>query len=1206
MSEEAQRNLLLELDTIFTNASLGILYTRDRVFQRCNPRGAEILGYAQNELNGQPGLCIYPDQAAYEALGQAAGPKLAAGKPFSTEMQLRRKDGSLVWCQVFAKAVDPQNTQSGTLWIFDDITARHTDQELLKASIDKLEALMKNAPVPILFTRDRMMLQHNAQFGRIFGFEGDTAIGKPARILFRSDDEYAEVGRVAGPLLSQAKPFRMELFMYRQDGGDLWINLIGFVAYTQDPAQGTYWILEDRTEFKHAEEALRQSHALLEQRVIERTRELEAANTRLQDFADTASDWFWEMGPDLRFTYFSERMTEILGIAPEANLGKTRQEVMNPADIDEKWERHFADLEQHRPFRNFEYRIKVPGDGVCEISVSGKPIFNEAGIFLGYRGIGQDISERKEAERSIRDSESLFRNLFRTSPIPGSISTEADGLYFMANEAFTRIFGYRNEEIVGKTSLQIGLWPNPEARQAWVRHLAASDATTEYQAQIVDHAGQPHDVLLYACRLDYAGGPCLLTMLHDITERKRSEEGMRQAASVFEHANEGIIITDSAANILDVNAAFVRITDYGRDEVIGKNPRFLQSDRQGPEFYAAMWQTLAETGRWSGELWDRRKNGGIFAALLTISAVRDDAGRVSRYVALFSDITALKEHQKQLEHVAHHDALTGLPNRVLLADRLVQAIAQSLRRQTQVAVVYLDLDGFKEVNDLHGHGLGDRLLVELAARMKQALREGDTLARLGGDEFVAVLLDLDSREASKPILDRLLSAASEPVCFDELRLCVSASIGVSFFSQAENIDADQLLRQADQAMYQAKQSGKNRYHLFDAEHDRVLRGRHETIERIREGLERNEFVLFYQPKINLRSGKVVGAEALIRWQHPEQGLLSPVQFLPLIENDDLIILIGDWVIETALLQMDDWRSTGLDLPVSVNVAGRQLQSPGFLGKLKVALHQHPMAAGRLQLEVLESSALDDIAQVSQVIEACRGMGISFALDDFGTGYSSLTYLKRLPAQTLKIDQSFVRDMLEDPEDLAILDGIVGLAESFQREAIAEGVETAKHGEMLLKLGCELGQGYAIARPMPAVAVAGWVSGWLPTMLCAPQDRIGRDEMPVLFAMTEHRAWIKALGYYLEGKQLAPPPLDHHQCRFGQWLDRSGMRRYAEHPALEGILRLHEAIHQKATELLKPGMNGQTKDDVQAQFAGIEVMREALLAQLERLIDRNVR
>ena len=439
-----------------------------------------------------------------------------------------------------------------------------------------------------------------------------------------------------------------------------------------------------------------------------------------------------------------------------------------------------------------------------------------------------------------------------------------------------------------------------------------------------------------------------------------------------------------------------------------------------------------------------------------------------------------KEHQNQLEHIAHFDALTNLPNRALLADRLQQAMVQEQRRGQQLAVAYLDLDGFKAVNDRHGHNVGDQLLIELAKRMKDALREGDTLARIGGDEFVAVLVDLVEPAVSEPVLNRLLAAAALPVQVGDMALQVSASLGVTFFPQPHGIDADQLLRQADQAMYQAKVAGKNRYHVFDAAQDSNLRGHHESLERIRLALAQGEFVLHYQPKVNMRSGQVVGAEALIRWQHPEKGLLAPATFLPVIEDHPLAVAVGEWVIDTAMQQMHVWQATGLHLPVSVNIGARQLQQINFVERLKAILAQHPQVnPADLELEVLETSALEDIALVSGVIEDCAMIGVKFALDDFGTGYSSLTYLKRLRVALLKIDQSFVRDMLDDPDDLAILEGVIGLAVAFRREVIAEGVETVAHGTALLQLGCELAQGYGIARPMPAEQLPAWAATWQP-------------------------------------------------------------------------------------------------------------------------------
>lgn len=434
-----------------------------------------------------------------------------------------------------------------------------------------------------------------------------------------------------------------------------------------------------------------------------------------------------------------------------------------------------------------------------------------------------------------------------------------------------------------------------------------------------------------------------------------------------------------------------------------------------------------------------RKSGQEYAQSLAIAAVRGSDQQTSHYVALFSDITRQKDNEQQLRHIAHFDPLTGLPNRVLLADRLEQAIVRVRRSGLPLALAYIDLDGFKSVNDVHGHDVGDQLLVTLAARMKDCLREGDTVARLGGDEFVAVLADLSNQSTAKDLIDRLLSVIAQPVKVDGVVVQVSGSIGISHYPQSDDVDPDQLLRQADQAMYQAKVAGKNRYHIFDTARDASLRGQHEHLERIREGLIKNEFVLHYQPKVNMRSGEVIGAEALIRWQHPDQGLLAPVEFLPPIAQHPLEVELGRWVIDTALTQIAAWQDAGVDLPVSVNISGFHLQQAGFLDELRALLAAHPnVPRGYLELEVLESSALEDIALVSAVIDASATLGVSFALDDFGTGYSSLTYLKRLPAQVLKIDQSFVRDMLQDSDDLAILEGILGLATAFRRRAIAEG------------------------------------------------------------------------------------------------------------------------------------------------------------------------
>jgi diguanylate cyclase (GGDEF)-like protein/PAS domain S-box-containing protein len=782
-----------------------------------------------------------------------------------------------------------------------------------------------------------------------------------------------------------------------------------------------------------------------------------------------------------------------------------------------------------------------------------------------YVGVSADISARKRAEALDTLSKAYSHAHL------GMLITDAEERILDANPALSRLSGYAREELLGATPRLLGSDAHPAEffRAMWQAIANAGYWQGEMRNRRKD--GALYDAYVTISRIDdNEGRPShYIAFLDDISERKRADDALKLAASVFTHAREGILITTEAGDIVEVNEAFSAITGYARDEVIGRNPRLLKSGRHDAEFYALMWRALLDHGFWAGEIWNRRKDGEIYAELITISAVRDSGGMTRHYVALFSDITAQKEHQSQLEHMAHYDPLTGLPNRLLLHDRMRQALLQAKRRGQRVALAYIDLDGFKTINDRHGHQAGDQLLKGVAERMRQCLREGDTIARLGGDEFVALIVDLPQPNACLPLVQRLLAAAAQPVHSDGLILQVSASIGVSIDDPGEERDADQLLRQADQAMYQAKLAGRNRYHIFDLAQDRDARGRHESIERIRQGMLDGEFVLYYQPKVNLRNGALVGAEALVRWRHPERGLLEPMQFLPDIEAHPLSVELGDWVIATALAQIAAWRGEGLDLPVSVNVSARHLQQSDFVERLRERLAAHAtLGRHRLELEVLETSALEDMDYVSSVIDACAEMGVDFALDDFGTGYSSLTYLKCLPAHVLKIDQSFVRDMLDDPDDLAILNGVLGLANAFGREAIAEGVETVAHGETLLWLGCQLAQGFGIAHPMPAELLPAWYRNWRPDPIWSLTPRLDSTRLPVLFAASEHRAWVRALDAYLGGEREDPPPLDPHRCRFGMWLDDSD-KRHAEFGAerLAPIETLHVRLHELGEALV---------------------------------------
>ncbi len=665
-----------------------------------------------------------------------------------------------------------------------------------------------------------------------------------------------------------------------------------------------------------------------------------------------------------------------------------------------------------------------------------------------------------------------------------ALDTTHDAMYLIdpdlrfhyVNKAACRMLGYSRDELLKMGVLDI----DPSINLTTLATLdkeAHGGTYPPFESVHITKSGVRIPVEITRSILNFNGHIYRMSIVRNIQERKAAEEKLRLSASVFTHAQEGIIITDSDARIVDVNDAFCRISGYRREDIIGENPRLLQSGRQNAQFYESMWARLQKDGLWSGELWNRRKNGNEFAEHLTISAISDTQGSPNHYVGLIADITKSKRYEQELEKIAHYDTLTGVPNRFLLIDRLRQAMAHAQRHNDRIAVVYLDMDGFKEVNDTHGHAVGDDLLIAISRRLQEALRDEDTLARLGGDEFIIILRHLDDTFDVEIILQRILANVSAMVRIHDYAITVSASLGVTFYPQKETVDAEQLIRQSDQSMYNAKQSGKNRYCFFDPEHEYAVRTRHRVIQRLTQALENQEFVLHYQPRVNLKTGAVIGAEALIRWNHPENGLLPPAHFLPIIHEHFLIVHLGKWVLESAIAQIAKWQAGGLSLVISVNVDAMQLAQEDFKTHLVTLLEHYHVPTSSLELEILETSAIEKIERISRVIETCQEIGVLFSLDDFGTGYSSLKYLKQLKAHILKIDRSFVSEMFDDPGNIAIIEGIMGLAAAFERMVVAEGVEDVEHAKRLLELGCELAQGYAIAKPMPPEALPGWIASW---------------------------------------------------------------------------------------------------------------------------------
>ncbi len=602
------------------------------------------------------------------------------------------------------------------------------------------------------------------------------------------------------------------------------------------------------------------------------------------------------------------------------------------------------------------------------------------------------------------------------------------------------------------------------------------------------------EATLLVIERDIDGHPArLLATLVDVEDRHEALERQRLSTSLFQHLHEGLLVTDADLRALDVNPAYTDILGVPRGELLGTVPSLLRPAPADPiarQQRAAMWASLRDNGHWRGELLERRRNGETCTLRATISTVPGPNRNLRYHVLVISDITEQHVQRERLERQAHFDELTRLPNRVQLSLLLADAMRAADRDGFLLAVCYLDLDRFKPINDQFGHAAGDRLLAELAGRLRSALRRRDTwadsAARLGGDEFV-LLLRAGTIEEARMAVERVLRVVSQPYVVDPAAdpVQITASMGATVYP-IDRSDADTLLRHADHAMYGAKQSGRNGYLFFDPERRRRTEERVMAIGRVQEALDQGEFVLFYQPKVDMRSGRVLGFEALLRWEHPQQGLIAPQQFLPLIENTGLSARVGDWVFGQALEHLSLWRRSGLDISVSVNVSARHLQEPDFALRLSelLARHSEPLAT-HLELEMLETAAHNDIDTASALMARCRALGVRIALDDFGTGYSTLTYLKRLPVDVLKIDRSFVHHMLDDTQDRAIVEGVIGLARTFGCTVVAEGVESPAQARTLLDLGCDIGQGTGIAAPMPAALVVGWVRDYKGMFALAP-------------------------------------------------------------------------------------------------------------------------
>jgi diguanylate cyclase (GGDEF)-like protein/PAS domain S-box-containing protein len=780
---------------------------------------------------------------------------------------------------------------------------------------------------------------------------------------------------------------------------------------------------------------------------------------KLQAILDNAPAVIFIKDRDGKYLLVNSSYEQLVRMPRDRIVGKYDYQLF-PEDIAKST--RDTDLEVLRTGRSISVDERAPHpDGMHDYLSTKFPLFDTNGDAYAVCGISTDITPRKQVERRLALTQSTVDN--------ANLSVywaDAGGKLIYLNAAARNALDLGAREL---NHLHIGDISPTIDHANWTRHwesvkrLGSLHFETEHQRR----DGRRFPVEVHASHLAFDEQEFYIALVHDISERRSVERQLRQSATVFECTAEAIVITDAEGCVVDVNPAFTDMLGYSRDEVIGETPRLWKSDRHDAAFYAGMWQGIAETGQWRGEIVNRHKDGSLINELITINRVNGEDGGPPSYVAVCTDISHIKQSQQQLAHLAHHDPLTGLPNRVLFQERLRHALDQAARRQRRVAVIFVDLDQFKHVNDSLGHSAGDRLLIEVSELLRSRLRQDDTVARIGGDEFTILIEDVDDKTQLTPVIEKLLAAFEHEFSLGGPPIRITPSLGVSI-SPDDGDDAETLMRNADAAMYRAKALGRNTYQFYTEELTALAAQRIQLDTALRKAIVNGEFRLLYQPQIDLVDGSVVGMEALLRWNSSELGFIPPDRFIPVAEDSGVILPLGEWILLEACRQAREWLDQGL-LPgtLAVNISGVQVRRGDLVRVVKRVLAESGLPAERLELELTESFIMTESQSAIETLQELRELGLTLAVDDFGTGYSSLAYLKSLPVHLLKIDKSFIRDIPDDTNDMAITRAVIALARSLNLEIVAEGVETEVQRRFLLQEGCEVGQGYLFHRPLEA-------------------------------------------------------------------------------------------------------------------------------------------
>ncbi|OSM00239.1 PAS domain S-box protein [Magnetofaba australis] len=1075
-SEEKYRKL-------FNHAQDAILITdaASGAIANANSAAARMMGRSTEQLEQMRITDLFPPEHAEEYAALFVNRAHQSGL-FNREFNIVLPEGGTTPVEVSSAdfVVGGRPMVQG---MFRDVTERkqaqrnlHRALTRLSESESQLQGVLDNAGTVIFLSDlDGRFLLINRQFETLFQITREWARGRACDEVMSPEAArhfshlQQEVGRLDGHV-------EKEISLHLTDGPHTWVA-VGFPLRDADGQMVAIGaILTDITRRKRAEQELRDHRDKLDILVRERTNELERANaglrsnqqalTRQASIVAASRDLMFLMDDGFILQAVNDALLDYLNLPRQQVEGASVLTLLPEPSV------KLAHRKLSACLKGKTVDLAVDGGrlglGRCWLEVALTPFRPEGQRIAGVVGVLRDATERRRIARELTESRQRLQAILDHAPTLITLK-DPEGRYQLVNHAFERLLQTRDRHLAGRDDHALFAPDVAERIQSADRAALAGDDGASLSEESLPGPFGDHDFLVSRFPLHDAEGRvvALGSIAADISDRRHTLQQLQLAASVFETAAEGILITDRTGCIQDVNPAYSNITGYARQEVLGKNPRISKSGRHDEAFYAEMWRRLIDEGRWSGEIWDRRKNGELYPKWLSISAVRDDEGVISHYVGIFSDISDIKATEQELEHLAYFDPLTTLPNRILFKNRLTHEFTAAKRHGARVALLFLDLDRFKKVNDSLGHTAGDTLLVEAAQRINSCVREVDTVARMGGDEFTAILTDIRRNEDAATVARDIIARLREPFVINEQNVYVGASVGISIYPD-NGIDFDTLTKNADAAMYRAKERGRGAYAFFTEEMQEQAREALSLEDHLRQGFANGEFTLRYQPIIDLQSGDLMAVEALLRWQSPDHDeLVLPEEFLPLCEETGLIAPLGAWALREACEQALQWRRQGAPaLRVAVNLSARQFQERGFAGLVEETLYELDLPAEALLLEVAENVVMRNQKGANETFERLRGLGVGLALDDFGAGYTSLDFIKRLPVSMLKLHQRFIDGLPGDKADAAIVELVAGLARNLDLTLVAEGVEQAEQAEFLRKAGAQSAQGFHLCRPMP--------------------------------------------------------------------------------------------------------------------------------------------